>query len=287
MWRVAARDRHRLLLGYRGPVRNDERGRLRADCANCFGLCCVALQLRRSADFAIDKPAGSPCPNLAADFSCGIHRQLRTKGFRGCSVYDCFGAGQHLSQHTFGGRDWRSEPETASAMFDLLPVMRALHEFQLYLIEALAHPATIGLRAELSRALADLRTVADGDAARLATVDVDAQRDIVNPLLLAASELARARYARRAEHRGADLIGAKLAGRNLSGANLRGAYLIGADLRRANLRGADLIGADLRDTDLRGADLTDALFLTQPQLEAATGDHATTLPRHTRHPDHW
>ncbi|RQX15913.1 oxetanocin A resistance protein, partial [Micromonospora arida] len=37
---------------------------LRADCGRCFGLCCVVPAFAASADFAIDKPAGSPCPNL-------------------------------------------------------------------------------------------------------------------------------------------------------------------------------------------------------------------------------
>ena len=37
-------------------IRTDE---LQADCAHCFGLCCVALPFARSADFAVDKPAGT------------------------------------------------------------------------------------------------------------------------------------------------------------------------------------------------------------------------------------
>nr|BFE68040.1 hypothetical protein GCM10020092_013410 [Actinoplanes digitatis] len=64
---------------------------LRADCGRCAGLCCVAPAFARSADFAIDKPAGRPCPNLAEDFRCGIHERLPEKGFRGCVVFDCFG----------------------------------------------------------------------------------------------------------------------------------------------------------------------------------------------------
>ena len=36
---------------------------LRADCTRCFALCCVAPAFAASADFAIDKPAGQPCPN--------------------------------------------------------------------------------------------------------------------------------------------------------------------------------------------------------------------------------
>ncbi|HEU4784906.1 MAG TPA: hypothetical protein VFS83_16330, partial [Ktedonobacterales bacterium] len=73
---------------------------LRADCARCFALCCVAPTFAVSADFAINKRAGKPCPNLHSDFRCGIHTRLREKGFRGCAVYDCFGAGQKVSQLT-------------------------------------------------------------------------------------------------------------------------------------------------------------------------------------------
>ena len=74
---------------------------------------------------------------------------------------------------------------------------------------------------------------------------------------------------------------------NLRGANLRGAQLIAADLRKADLRTADLIGADFRDADLRGADLTGSIFLTQSQVNAARGDAATRLPAALIRPAHW
>ena len=70
-------------------------------------------------------------------------------------------------------------------------------------------------------------------------------------------------------------------------ANLRSALLIAADLRRSDLRGVDLIGADLRDTDLSDADLSEALFVTQFQLNAATGSARTALPPLVRRPTHW
>src|SRR5690349_8212310 len=65
------------------------RENLLADCRRCFGLCCVALPFSASADFAIDKPAGHACPNLRTDFGCDIHQILRTRGFPGCTVYEC------------------------------------------------------------------------------------------------------------------------------------------------------------------------------------------------------
>ena len=262
---------------------SDNRGMpsLSADCSSCFGLCCVALPFAKSADFAFDKDAGTPCRHLAGDFRCGIHARLRDKGMSGCTVFDCFGAGQQVSQVTFGGRN---SPQ-ATVVF---PVMRGLHELLWYLTEALALPAAAPLRGELQRAFDDIERRTELPAGELATVDVPAVRGEVNELLLRVSELARRVVpGRQKNHRGADLIGARLRGANLRGASLRGAYLIGADLRQADLREADVIGADFRGADLRGADLTGSLFLTRIQLAAARGDATTRLPDALTPPAHW
>ena len=136
------------------PDRRGGRDRrdLRADCARCFGLCCVAPAFAASADFAIDKPAGQACPHQQASFRCAIHSRLRQLGFPGCTVYDCFGAGQHVSQVTFGGQDWRRAPHTAQRMFDVFAIMRPLHELLWYLREALALAAVRPLHAALGDA---------------------------------------------------------------------------------------------------------------------------------------
>ncbi|MGW0367117.1 pentapeptide repeat-containing protein [Streptomyces sp. NPDC002990] len=262
---------------------------LQADCANCFALCCVALPFAKSSDFAVNKPAGTPCENLQQDFRCGIHTRLRDKGFQGCTVFDCFGAGQQVSQVTFGGQDWRTHSAaTARQMFDVFPVMRQLHELLFYVTQALALPDAAPVHPELRRALADTAQWTRADAQALADLDVGALRQDINTLLLKTSELVRAKVpGRKKNHRGADLMGARLSGANLRGANLRGAYLIAADLTGADLRTADLIGADLRDADLRDADLRDAVFLTQPQLNAARGNPSTRIPPTLTRPTHW
>ncbi|MFE9031778.1 pentapeptide repeat-containing protein [Streptomyces iakyrus] len=266
-----------------------EQAELRGDCERCFGLCCVALPFAASADFAVDKAAGTPCRNLREDHRCGIHARLRQKGFTGCTVYDCFGAGQQVAQVTFGGRDWRTGPrEDARRMFEVFPVVRQLHELLWYLTEALALPAARPVRAELDEALRKTRELTAGTPEELAGLDVAAHRQEVNVLLLRTSELARAgTKGRKKDRRGADLMGARLKGADLRGASLRGAYLIAADLTGADLRGADLIGADLRDADLTDADLTGAFFLTQPQLNAARGSAGTRLPGSVTRPGHW
>ncbi|MFF0746485.1 pentapeptide repeat-containing protein [Streptomyces sp. NPDC004111] len=271
---------------------------LRSDCGSCFGLCCVALTLTRSSDFAIDKPAGKPCPNLGEDFGCGIHARLRGEGFSGCTVYDCFGAGQKVSQVTFAGVDWRADPGGSQRMFALLPVMKQLHELLWYVADALAREVARPVHAELRRVRGEIEALTRGSADGLLALDVDGQRQRVNALLVRVSELVRGEWAaavprkkngkkRKLDLRGADLMGARRAGADLRGVNLRGAYVIAADLSGADLRGADVIGADFRDADVRGADLSAALFLTRTQVNAATGDAATRIPDTLERPAHW
>ncbi|MEV7969480.1 pentapeptide repeat-containing protein [Sphaerisporangium sp. NPDC088356] len=261
---------------------------LRADCRRCFALCCVAPAFSASADFAIDKAAGHACPNLASDFRCGVHDTLRQRGFPGCTVYDCFGAGQKVSQVTFGGHDWRRAPSTAKRMFEVFAIMRHLHELLWYLDEALTLEPARSIHGELRLAFDRTERLTHDDPGTLVELDVAAHRRDVNALLLRTSELVRAGVRRgKKDRRGADLIGADLKGADLRGANLRGAYLIGADLTGADLRVADLIGADLRDANLSGADLTGSIFLIQSQLHSAKGDGGTKLPPSLTHPAHW
>lgn len=264
------------------------RAELRADCSRCAGLCCVLPAFAASADFAISKPAGQPCPHLEADFRCGIHASLRERGFGGCATFDCFGAGQQVTQVTFAGRDWQREPALLPSMAAVFPVMRQLRELLWYLAEALTLPPARPLHAELTAMAERTRQLTGAGPGELAALDLGGWRQQAGDLLARVSELARAGIPQRAPDRaGADLMGARLRGADLHGASLRGAYLIGADLRGADLRGADLLGADLRAADLRGADLRGSLFLSQPQLDAARGDAGTALPAVLGRPRHW
>ena len=106
-----------------------------ADCSRCLALCCVGPPFAASADFAVDKPAHTPCRHLRPDDGCGIHDRLRARGFPGCAVFDCFGAGQQVVQVTFGGAGVR-----VPAMFDALEVLRPLHEVLALLDEAARSP---------------------------------------------------------------------------------------------------------------------------------------------------
>ena len=193
----------------------DDRTALRADCSRCAGLCCVAPPFAASADFAFDKPAGQACRHLRDDFRCGMHDRLRTAGMPGCGVFDCFGAGQRITQQTFGGRSWRESPELAAAQFAALPVVRSLHEMLWYLAEALARPEAAGLHSEC-RVLRDrTEELATGTPEQLSALDVGGHRGQVGELLQRVSERVRGRRGR--DRRGGDLVGRDLRGASAVG----------------------------------------------------------------------
>lgn len=254
---------------------------LTSDCSSCFGLCCVLLPFSAAAGFGVDKPSGTPCLNLLDDDGCGIHASLREDGWPGCTVFECFGAGQQVSQVTYSGRSWR-EQDNLGEMAAVLSVMRQLHEM-------LAHLCEVARRSPDSSAEAarlEVEALTAADPASLLALDLDELLERVGNLLVDASTRVRRDWPAAADHARHDLAGHRLSGDH-RGSSFRGATLIRADLSRADLREADLLGADLRDADIRGSDLSTALFLTQPQVNSAAGDATTSLPPGLARPRHW
>ncbi len=241
----------------------------------------MLLPFSASAGFGVDKPGGRPCHHLLQDDGCGIHATLRQDGWPGCTVFECFGAGQQVSQVTYAGVSWR-EQDNLSEMAAVLSVMRQLHEM-------LVHLAEVDRRSPdpAARALAtDIEALTGADPETLLLADVDTLHERAGVVLGEASARVRRRWSAARDLVRADLAGQRLAGDH-RGSTFRGALLIGADLRGAELADADLLGADLRGADLRECDLSTTLFLTQPQVNAATGDAATVLPDGLSRPGHW
>jgi uncharacterized protein YjbI with pentapeptide repeats len=251
---------------------------LHSDCSQCFALCCVLLPYSADAGFGVDKAGGTPCTNLASDDRCQIHVDLRDTGWRGCTIFECFGAGQQVSQVTYEGRSWRDPSVNRGEMAAVFSAMRLIHEMLFHLEGALEHGPHSGA-VELQARLVTLRE--DGPDEVLA-VDLDDLIEEVGEVLADIS--AEVRGSANPEPRKRDLTGRDLRTSQLVDSSLRGALLIAADLRGSDLGQVDLLGADLRDARIEGADLSRTLFLTQPQLNAASGDSATRIPRRLRHP---
>jgi hypothetical protein len=146
---------------------------LRADCARCAALCCVAPAFDRSAEFAYDKPADTPCRHLAGDDRCAIHAGREGAGFSGCVLFDCYGAGQRIVQELYGGRSWRDDPDLLAEMSRCFFALRRVHELLMLLGEA----AKLDLSAPVRETLEEHRRRLDPDAgwspAALLSLDLD------------------------------------------------------------------------------------------------------------------
>jgi hypothetical protein len=258
-------------------AKDPPRADLRADCASCAALCCVAPGFEVSGDFPINKPAGQACPNLTPDYRCRIHDHLRAEGFLGCATFDCFGAGQRTTR-AFGPRTWRSDPAVAQPMFRSFGVLRLLHEILWYLEEASDRLPRGDMRDEVHRLRLRTQSAARSEPRDLLLLEVGGFQSVAGALLERVSMALRSRPRVGRYLRGADLAGRRFEGADLRRSDLRAACLIQADLRGADLRQADLLGADLRAADLRSANLIDAIFLTQAQVQAAIIDGQTALP---------
>ena len=117
---------------------------LRADCTRCCGLCCVGPAFDAVQGFGFSKPAHTPCANLDADFRCTIHGELRGRGFPSCQTFDCYGAGQRVTQRLFAGKSWKTSPELATRMFDAYRKYRSLHELLVLLDTAMTQTNASG-----------------------------------------------------------------------------------------------------------------------------------------------
>lgn len=276
------------------PVRDI--GYLRSDCKNCFGLCCVALYCSASEGFPADKDVGNPCIYLQPDFRCRVYESLKERKLKGCLAFDCFGAGQKVSQISFNKKSWLQYRELSKQMFEIFLCMRQLHELLWYLNLALMVPQVHSIRDVLEAKLMETERLSLLTLDNLLNMDMTAYSSEVYNLLFTVSKLVRSSvrvsqnsYTKHKKKLGpkTDLFAVDLRRTNLKGIDLRGSCLIASDLRGNDLDGTDLIGVDFRDADIRDTDLSRSLFLTQNQINSAKGNNRTKLPPAIIRPVHW
>jgi hypothetical protein len=185
-------------------------------------------------------------------------------------------------------------PDTKADMFAAFRASRQLHEMLWHLAEARTRTFDPDLAERAGLLQTTIERAVGGELQGLLGLNIENLHAQVRFVLMDVSEEVRASYCAAGDDHldpmlapGADLMGRNLRSRKFCGANLRGGYLIAADLRNTDFSGADLLGADLRDAQLGGADLSRALYLTQPQLNAARGSSETLLPPDITRPSHW
>tara|TARA_B100000315_G_C14287618_1_gene455927 strand:+ start:134 stop:655 length:522 start_codon:yes stop_codon:yes gene_type:complete len=143
------------------------------DCDNCAALCCVAPYIWRSTSFAFEKPAGNRCRHLGSDYRCRIHDDLSAQGFQGCVDYQCYGAGQKVTQQIYGFRTWLSHPELAERIFRTYFIVKSLHELLSYLNEAaeICHDPAVCSKIEELRIELESLTTAGEEALYVADIN--------------------------------------------------------------------------------------------------------------------
>lgn len=129
---------------------------LKADCSRCAGLCCVAQAFYSVQGFAFDKPAHTPCRYLTRNNRCDIHAQREARGFPACVTFDCYGAGQRVTQELLNGMNWRTSKQVAAQVFAAYTRYLVLHRLMatLAIAETVLPPQSDTL-ARLRRAIAD------------------------------------------------------------------------------------------------------------------------------------
>lgn len=147
---------------------------LTADCSQCAALCCLAFAFDRGAQFAIDKPAGTACPNLNGQGGCTIHENLSDQGFSGCVRYTCHGAGQRVTQDLFAGQSWQGNAALRSPMIEAFRAMRHLHDLLVTLSEAEKLPLSATDLNRLTQLKTSLNTMNIADDETLANIEISA-----------------------------------------------------------------------------------------------------------------
>lgn len=273
----------------REDIHNKIRTDFVSDCSKCFGLCCSALFFAKEDGFPHNKIAGVNCMNLGKDYRCKVHEDLVGLGYRGCIAYDCLGAGQKTADIVFRGMGWNERPEDKEEIFSVFLVVRQLHEWMWYLMEAREFSNIDNIHLQIEEVLEELWQTTKGSPKDLLELDLDCYWKRINEILIKASCLKRGDKSTETKlpfkfqkifGERADLSGKDLRKYSLAGTNLRGACLIAADLRGMDLARTDFIGADFRDTDLRGADLSKSLFVKKAQINVAKCNEYTKLPKY-------
>lgn len=84
-----------------------------------------------------------------------------------------------------------------------------------------------------------------------------------------------------------NFYGKNFSGKDMSGYDFNMRYLIASNFDGCCFSGATFLGTDTRDADFSNADLSEAVFLSQGQINAARGNRRTKIPKHLDYPVTW
>lgn len=259
--------------------------KLKIDCEKCSGLCCVALYCTKTDGFPANKEAGIPCKNLMHDYRCNIHSELADKNMRGCLAYDCFGAGQKVTQGCYPNVTWETHHKKANEIFEVFLIVFQLHQMEWYLLESLYLITDKQLQAMIEALISENEQITNQPTEEILKFDNEKYRLKVNQVLKQVSDMITIDSDDEAHSK--DYFGRNFKKVNLNAKNFSMTLMIAANLEGCSLQGTNFLGADIRDANIKNTDLSSCLFLTQMQINSAKGNHNTKLPKNLSYPDTW
>lgn len=263
---------------------SDLEERLKINCEKCSGLCCVALYCMKIDGFPANKETGVPCQYLRPDFRCDIHAKLGSKNMRGCLAYDCFGAGQKVTQNCFPKVDWKNNPDHANEIFQVFQIVFQLHQMEWYLLEALSLTDDEHLKSDIKSFISENERLTSLSLDEILNLNIESYRLDVNKIL---KQLSSMITVSSNEKNGKDYLGQNFKYANLNYKDFSMALLIAADFEGCSLLGTNFLGADMRDANIKNTDLSSSVFLTQMQINSAKGNANTKLPYRISRPISW
>lgn len=260
---------------------------LKSDCSKCSGLCCAALFFSKMDGFPEDKSEGKPCINLQKDFRCKIHRELEKNKMKGCIGYDCFGAGQQVTQFIYFGQTWQDVPKQAKEIFDVFIVVFQLYQIRYFLLESMAIFPAKALKNDVKALIEENEMICNCKPKDIIMFDIKNYRDRVNVLLKQVCSLLQKSLCCENKKCPSDFLGRNFKDKDMRGLDLSTKLLIAANFNNCVFDGTIFLGADTRDADFSNADLKDAVFLSQGQINSAKGNRNTKLPQYLDYPVTW
>lgn len=268
-------------------MKNGMHYQMKSDCSKCSGLCCNALFFAKADGFPHDKAAGNPCTKLLTDYRCKIHSQLKELKMKGCIGYDCFGAGQQVTQVIYHEKTWQDLPKKAPEIFKVFNTVFQLYQMRHFLTEALCVESVKMLENDIKSLLIENGKVCNDTPENILAFDLEKYRDKVNVLLKQVCK-ALCLGVGAGDKRGLSIFfGKNFSGKDMSGLDLSSKLLIAADFDGCIFNNTIFLGADTRDTNFCNADLRGAVFLTQMQINSAKGNYRTQIPSHLDYPITW
>lgn len=172
---------------------------LRIQCENCRGLCCVILYFTKMDGFPENKEAKVACHHLQENYHCRIYPSLASHGLKGCMAYDCFGAGQVVSQLVESKKNWKTLlSDKSELILSAYVAVMKIHQTLWYCSQCLTLRIPVAEKETAHRLIQQGKALISQFGLTLTNLQDQSFCDVANPYLKHISELILSSYPKTA-----------------------------------------------------------------------------------------